>query len=86
MDARHYNGSDDREFSRPPEDRHWLDEPCECHCEHCGAPLELSPYSSKVYARCGECFGGEAPDGEAWRGREAAASEAEQMVIARRLK
>lgn len=86
MESKHWTGDDDREFSPPPDQEHG-DGMCECHCDTCGAELSLDPIFNRVYARCGDCYGGSEPDGEAFRGGEAAAYEREQMAhIQRTLK
>lgn len=86
MDAPWFNGDDDRDRDIPPEERHQPEWDCECHCHRCHAPLEPSPYSAKVFSSCGDCEGGR-EDGEAFRGGEAAAYQAEQMAhIQRTLK
>ena len=60
---------------------------CQCHCDRCGAPLSFDLFIGKCYALCGDCYGGREPDGEAFRGGEAAAYEREQMArIQRELK
>lgn len=87
-DARSFNGDvDPRQFGPSPDDadRHQPEWDCDCHCPTCHAPLEESPYASTVFARCGDCHGGEEPDGEAFRGGEAAAYEREQQAYIQRV-
>lgn len=87
---RFWGADSDRDWE---EHIHMHDEPtphgqgfCDCHCERCGADLELDPIFGKFYASCGDCYGGSEPDGEAFRGGEAAAYEREQMAEARKVK
>ena len=68
----------DNWLTRTPDDHPSVEDPelhgdgnCDCHCERCGAELSLDPIYGKVYARCGDCFGGGEIDGEAFRGGEA---------------
>jgi hypothetical protein len=65
-------------------DDHYPDGECECHCPTCGESREPGPYGG--FATCGDCYGGKEPDGEAFRGGEAAAYEREQMAGWQRLK
>lgn len=53
-------------------------------CLHHGKPLVMSEYGIP-YAGCEDCEPGE-PDGEAFRGGEAAAFTSEQQAAAQRLK
>lgn len=89
MNAPYYNGDDNRDSLSPHDPdavAHGHGE-CECHCDRCGAALSLDPIYGTWYARCGDCYGGAEPDGEAFRGGEAAAFEAEQHArIQRTLK
>jgi hypothetical protein len=87
MNAKHWNGDDEREFNAPPDHvEHYPNGECDCHCPKCGKELETSPYSSKVFACCGDCYGGTEPDGEAFRGGERQAWEREQMAEGQKLK
>lgn len=90
MEVKAWTGDDERDAlnAEQPDARmvHYPAGECECHCDRCGAELEVSPYSNSVFATCGDCYGGAEPDGEAFRGGEAAAYEAEQMHGSRRLK
>ena len=75
MDAPYYNGPDDRELGPDPD-----------ACEVCGA---VGDEPCKPLCDCENCTDREPPepDGEAFRGGEAAAYEAEQMAkIQRTLK
>lgn len=64
----------------------WREQQDASRCGRCGKALEPSPYRSTVFARCGDCDGGADPDGEAFRGGEAAAYAREQSIAAQRLK
>lgn len=66
-------------------DEHYPGGECECHCERCGVALDPGPYGG--YCSCGDCHGGREPDGEVFRGGEAAAYERDRMAdILRTLK
>lgn len=91
MESKHWTGDDERDSLNAEQPDapfvHYPEGECDCHCDRCGAELGLDPIYGVVYVTCGDCYGGAEPDGEAFRGGEAAAYEREQQAeIQRTLK
>lgn len=90
---RYYPGSGRKSFS--DETPQGVDEYLECLCadeyDELRCPkceireLSMGPYGVR-YSCCDDCAGDQEPDGEDFRGGEAAAFQAEQQEAARRLK